>query len=71
MSLPFSLQPDFQGTDFDLDFEQPLSVTGTSGLRTLEAGPTAIAELYKLLKSSQRKVSLGRYYMPFQVTVGE
>jgi hypothetical protein len=75
VSLPFSLQPNFSGTDFELDFEQPLPVTGSSGLRTLTAGPSSIAELYELGKASggrsPTKTSLGRFYMPFEVTVGE
>ncbi len=60
VKLPFSLQPDFGGTDFELDFEQPLSVTATSGNeRVLEAGTDAVAELYQLTQRGP-KISLGR-----------
>ena len=36
----------------------------------MTAGATAVAELYKNVKSGKKitKVSIGRYYMPFQVT---
>jgi hypothetical protein len=73
VSLPFSLAPNYSGTDFELDSEQAVAVSGTSGVRTAEAGPAAVAELYEFetVRGKTQKVSVGRYYMPFQVTVGE
>lgn len=59
------------GVSFELKFEQPLPVTGAPGdSRTITAGGTAIAELYKYVRNRNKvtTVSIGRYYMPFQVT---
>lgn len=70
VTLPFSLQPDFRGTDFGLDFEQAVPVTGGSTERVLQAGPDAIAELYQTTKTGQ-KISLGRFRMPFTLTVSK
>jgi hypothetical protein len=69
VSLPFSLQPDFNGTDFELDFElagQVSVISATS--RSLTSAPGAVATLYKYPKAG-RKISLGSYYMPFSITV--
>jgi hypothetical protein len=56
--LPFSLRAEFQETDFELDFLNPICDTGSGGTRVLEAGgsstcsanPTAnaSAELYQI-----------------------
>lgn len=68
VTLPISLQPDFSGTGFELDFEQPAGVTGDATTRFLTAGPDAVAELYKNVRKGPR-ISLGRFRMPFQLTV--
>lgn len=71
--LPFSLSPDFSNTAFSLEFEQNVSVFGdpaNAKAREMEAGATAIAELYKnQAKGAGGKVSLGRYRMPFRLRV--
>ncbi len=71
--LPFSLKPDFSGTAFELDFELAVPFTGSGILRLLEGGPDAVAELYQFVKTGHTttKVSIGRYKMPFQLTVVE
>lgn len=63
VKLPFSLKQDFRNTAFYLEFELAVPFTGSGDLRVLEAGPDAVAELY------QGDVSIGRYRMPFQLTV--
>ena len=69
VTLPFSLQSDFRGTDFELDFEQSVPVSAPStNERDLEAGPDAVAELYQLGQTGQ-KISLGRFKMPFHLRV--
>ena len=68
VTLGISLQPDFSGTGFELDFEQPAGVTGDATTRFLTAGPNAVAELYKNVQRGP-KISLGRFRMPFQLTV--
>lgn len=67
--------PTFPNIDvsFTLAFEQPAAVTGApSNSRTVTTGATSIAELYKNVKNARTgkvtQVSIGRYYMPFQVT---
>jgi hypothetical protein len=71
VSIPFSLQPDFSGTDFELDFEQAVPVNALSTTsRSLVAPSGMVAVLYKYNKHGG-KISLGRYYMPFQITVQE
>ena len=68
VTLPFLLAPSFSGgTQFELDFEQAVPFSGTSSARTLTAAATDVAELYKYVNGA--KQSLGRYHMPFQVTV--
>lgn len=74
-TISFNMErpPTFPNIDvsFALQFEQPLPVTGAPGnSRTITAGGTAIAELYKNVKNRNKitTVSIGRYYMPFQVT---
>jgi hypothetical protein len=52
---------------FSLEFEQPLQVSGDSNTRIMTAGANSVAELYKATRRS--KVSLGRFYMPFRLTV--
>ena len=56
---------------FYVKYEQPVSVIGNSSERTLTAGPSAIAELYKVSRVKNRLVltSVGRYYMPMQMTI--
>jgi len=70
VSLPFSLVADSGATAFLLEFEQPLAVDGDSDsyMRALTADSTSVAELYRLEKTF-RKISLGRFYLPFQVQV--
>jgi len=69
VTVPFLVQPSFSGgTVFELDFEQPVPVpSGDSTFRVLEAPAGAVAELYKYVNGA--KHSLGRYYMPFELTV--
>ncbi len=70
VTLPFNLVPNFSsGQAFDLEFEQPVAVMpGASGdSRVLEAGASALAELY-MRRPKGPRVSLGRYHMPFQLT---
>jgi hypothetical protein len=68
--LPFSLSPDFRHTGFELSFEQSVPASGDiSTTRTVTAGPQAIAELYRYEPKGGRKVSLGRFRMPFEIVV--
>jgi hypothetical protein len=74
VSLHFSQKDggDFTGpAPFELSFEEPVPVDGDSTFRVLEAGANAVAELYQNVQQGKRtiKVSLGRYNMPFQLTV--
>jgi hypothetical protein len=75
VSLHFSQKDggDFTGpAPFELSFEGPVPITGgDSNFRVLEAGADAVAELYQNVQQGKRtiKVSLGRYNMPFQLTV--
>jgi hypothetical protein len=75
VSLHFSQKNggDFTGpAPFELSFEAPVPITGgDSTFRVLEAGANAVAELYQNVQQGKRntKVSLGRYKMPFQLTV--
>ena len=75
VSLHFSQKDggDFTGpAPFELSFEEPVPITdGDSTFRVLEAGASAVAELYQNVQQGKRtiKVSLGRYNMPFQLTV--
>lgn len=71
VSLPFSLQPDFTGSAaFELDFELAVPFTGSGNQRTLTAGSNAVAQLYQI-GAHGHKISIGRYKMPFQLTVTE
>jgi hypothetical protein len=66
--LPFNLSPDFRNTAFQLEFEDPLAITdGDAQFRELTAAPGAVAELYAVRRG--KKTSLGRFRMPFQLTV--
>jgi hypothetical protein len=68
VTLPFSLAPDFRHTGFVLEFEQGVPASGDVSIaRTLTAGPQAVAELYKFEAKGGRKVSLGRFRMPFEL----
>lgn len=70
--MPFSLQADFSGTGFELEFELPIPVTAWSpSTRVLDASPTAVAELYQYVKQGRKtvKVSVGRFRMPFQLAI--
>jgi hypothetical protein len=69
--LAFNLAPDFHNTAFSLAFEQNVAVEGDSTTRTMTAGSSAIAELYKSEKVGKKTVSVsqGRFYMPFSATV--
>jgi hypothetical protein len=71
VSLPFSLKPDFTGSAaFELDFELAVPFTGPGNLRLLTAGSNAVAQLYQI-GAHGHKISIGRYNMPFQLTVTE
>lgn len=69
VTLPFNLQPSFSGSggSFELDFELPVPVSGDSTFRVLQAGGNAVAELYQYVNA--KKTSVGRYRMPFQLSV--
>ncbi len=68
--LPFSLSADFRHTGFELSFEQSVPASGDiSTTRTVTAGPLAIAELYRYEPKGGRKISLGRFRMPFEIVV--
>lgn len=72
VTLYFSLQRDFTSTEFELDFEQPVPVTAMSAtVRVLEAPAGALAELYQYVSQGRKtvKTTLGRFRMPFQLTV--
>lgn len=72
LKLNIARPPTFPNIDvsFTLEYEQPFSVTGSGASRTITSGTAPIAELYKNVKNGRKvtKVSIGRYYMPFQVT---
>lgn len=69
VSLHLSLEPDFQNTGFELVFEQPIPITDRAdGFRELTAGPSSVAELYKI-PNKGKKISLGRFFMPFALDV--
>ena len=68
VTVPFQLATSYRNTAFQLAFEQPVSKDPSGSTRTLTAGPLAIAELYKY-RPKGPKISLGRFYMPFIVTV--
>ena len=68
--LVFSTPTNFTGPGgFELDFEQNVGVTGSGTTRQMTAPAQAIAELYQNVPTSGKKISLGRYYMPFSLTV--
>lgn len=67
VTVPFNPVP-FSYPQFELDFEQNLKVVViNSTTRTMEASGTAVAELYEYVGGI--KSSLGRYHMPFKLTV--
>jgi hypothetical protein len=71
VSLPFSLKPDFTGSAaFELDFELAVPFTSSTNGRILTAGSNAVAQLYQI-GAHGHKISIGRYKMPFQLTVTE
>ena len=68
LNVPFSLQPDFRYTAFELDFVETLTVVqGVGGSRKMTAGENAIAELWQI--SGRTKTLLGRYRVPLSATV--
>ena len=71
MNIYVSYHPDLNNTEFYIEYEQPVSVSGTSDTRTVTAGPMAIAELYQVTRVKGRLVftSVGRYYMPMEMTI--
>jgi hypothetical protein len=71
MTIYVSFHPDLNNTEFYIEYEQPVSVSGTTNTRTLAAGSNAIAELYRATRVKNRYVftSVGRYYMPMQMTI--
>jgi hypothetical protein len=67
VSMPFSLSQDFVGTsDFQLDFDSPVTVTGTTPSRTMTA-TNATATLTDL--RGKKAVVVGKYTMSFSLTV--
>jgi hypothetical protein len=71
VELHMNLVPDFSHTAFILEFEARVPFTGDASTRTLTANTQAIAELYKVSTTKgggTKKVSLGRFYMPFSLT---
>jgi hypothetical protein len=71
MSIYVSFHPNLNNTEFYIEYEQPVSVSGTLSTRTLTAGPNEIAELYQVTRVKNRLVftSVGRYYLPMQMTI--
>jgi hypothetical protein len=67
LNIPFSLQPDFRYTAFELTFVGTLGVAQAGSGRTMTADWNAIAELWQI--NGRSKTLLGRYRMPLQVTV--
>ena len=61
--IVFSLEPDFQNTDFSLEFEQRLDVSGDAVTRTFVAGASSVAVLRK------GQTVLGRFNLPFSLQV--
>ena len=71
VTLYISLIRSFSGpAAFTLAYEQSQLVTAPgTNVRTLTAGPDSVAELYKTNSSNGQTISLGRFKMPFQLTV--
>ena len=74
VTLIFSTPANYSGPGgFELHFEQNVAVSWYSPTtRMLNASASAIAELYQNVpngRKASQKVSLGRYYMPFSLTV--
>lgn len=69
LTVPFSLEPDFRATAFELDFVETLAViTESDTERTMTtAGTSAFADLWQI--SGRTKTLLGRYEMPLRATV--
>lgn len=65
VGLAFSLEPDFQNTDFSLEFEQRLDASGDAVTRTFAAGASSVAVLQK------GQTVLGRFNMPFSLQVAK
>ena len=71
LTLVLNLAPDFRHNEFQLEFEQNLPITVVSPTsRTLTGSTLSIADLYRT-SGTNTKTLLGRYRMPFQVTVQE
>lgn len=69
LTLVLNLAPDFQHNEFQLEFEQNLPITVVSPTtRTLTGSTLSIADLYRV-SGSNKKTLLGKYRMPFEVTV--
>jgi hypothetical protein len=66
-----SFNPALNNTDFILEYEQNLAVSGDATARTITAGAQATAELYQVVRVRNKiqKISVGRYRMPAQVTI--
>lgn len=69
LTLRINLTPNFQVTAFELQFEQSLPVTGDDTTRTMSADASPVAELYQYTGNGNKKVSLGRFHMPFALEV--
>jgi hypothetical protein len=67
-----SFHPAENNTEFYIEYEQPLDVTGTATSRTITASPTAVAELYRVTQVRNKTVltSVGRYFLPMQMVIG-
>lgn len=71
LTLVLNLAPDFRHNEFELDFEQNVPITVVSPATRILTGSTlSIAELYRI-SGSNTKTLVGKYRMPFQVTVQE
>jgi len=67
--LAFSLSRDFRYTAFELQFEEFVPASGDiATTRAVTAPAEAIAELYKH-QAKGKKLSLGRFRMPFEIVV--
>lgn len=72
VQIYLSFNPNLNNTEFYLEYEQPLSVSGGATNRIITADASAIAELYRATKVKNKYVltSIGRYYMPMQMVIG-
>jgi len=69
LTLRINLEPNFEKTAFELQFEQSVTVAGDATTRVMSSDSTRVAELYKYTGKGSNKLSLGRFRMPFELTV--